>query len=535
MLRTMAATIFTQFKAAINRYRLAFAAFALAYTIILLLVAQFHPIQWDEVIHLNQGNFLYWGLTDKFLPNAFYPPVFDVLEFFSFETFGVNLFAARLVPVIFSVLALWIIYELASSMYGEKIGLLSAVFLSVMPGYFWLSQGALLESSLVFFVAASLLFFYQWLIKRQDKMLVFTGVALGLGFLAKYQIIIAALILVLSILFLARKELKLAFKKFTITVVAAVLVVTPWLVITYQLYASEFLKQWLYALQVGNPERSVYSERFFQPVFYLIDMVWPYDTIHPISLLMYIAGFAGLVFFAWRRKPQDKYVLIWFAVIYVVFTLISNRAWRYALPLFPALAISAAVMFATLSGKAQSMWRSANTSVNRKKLAKFAGGLIAISLVCTVAFSIYDAYVIEKQNNIDIEIEAATKYTLANMNGNKSIMVVCPFDLLSREMVRFYLWADGDNKVPVFQYPRMAVDAYTPDFNVTELIRECRVYKVQYLFTYEYGGTVPYFNTTLNAQQVFTQLYDSGNFTHISQNATFGANPRRIFILEFIG
>jgi uncharacterized membrane protein len=535
MLRTMASTIFTQFKAAMNKYRLAFAGFALAYTIILLLVAQLHPIQWDEVIHLNQGNFLYWGLYDKFLPNAFYPPVFDVLEFFSFEALGVSLFSARLIPVLFSILALWVVYELANSMYGSKVGLLSAVFLAVMPGYFWLSQGALLESSLVFFVVASLLFFYQWLIKRQDKMLVFTGVALGLGFLSKYQIIVAAFILILSILFLARNQLKLVFKKFTITIVAALLVVTPWLVITYQLYASQFLNQWLYALQVGNPERSVYSERFFQPIFYLIDIVWPYDTIHPISLFMYIAGFVGFVFFALRRKPQDKYVLIWFIVIYVVFTLISNRAWRYALPLFPALAISVAVLFITLSGRVQSVWRSANASANRKKLAKVAGGLIAVSLVCTIAFSIYDAYVIEKQNNIDIQIEAATEYTLANMNGNKSIMVLCPFDLLSREMVRFYLWEDGDNKVPVFQYPRQAVDAYTPNFNITELIRECKTYKVQFLFTYEYGGTVPYFNSTLNAQQVFEQLYDSGNFTHISGNATFGANPRRIFILEFVG
>jgi hypothetical protein len=55
------------------------------------------------------------------------------------------------------------------------------------------------------------------------------------------------------------------------------------------------------------------------------------------------------------------------------------------------------------------------------------------------------------------------------------------------------------------------------------------------VFTYENGGTVPYYNTTLNLQQIYMQLYASGNFTHISDNATFGANPRRIFILEYIG
>jgi 4-amino-4-deoxy-L-arabinose transferase-like glycosyltransferase len=526
---------FTQLRAALNRWRLAFLGFALAYTLILLLLVDYHPIQWDEVIHLNSGNFLYWGLYDKFILNAFYPPLLDVLEFISFETLGVSLFAARLVPVLFSALALWVVYELASSMYGGKVGLLSAVFLAVMPGYFWVSQSAMPESLLVFLVVASLLFFYRWLTTRKDRMLVFTGVALGLGFLSKYQIIVAALILILSLLFLARKQLKLAFKKFTITIAAAILVVSPWLIITYQVYASHFLSEWFYALQVGNPERSVYSERFFQPVFYLIDIVWPYDTIHPISLLMYVAGLAGLVFFAWRRKPQDKYILIWFIVIYVFFTLISNRAWRYVLPLFPTLAISAAVLFATLLGKAESICRSAHSSVNRKRLSKAAAVALAILLACTVAVSIYDSYVIENQNHIDIEIEAATHYAFTNLNGNKSLMVLCPFDLLSREMVRFYLWKDGDNTIPVFQYPRQAVDAYTPNFNITELISYCNTLKVQYVFAYEYGGTVPYFNTSLNAQQVFEQLYNSGNFTHISANATFGENPRRIFVLEFIG
>ena len=328
-----------------------------------------------------------------------------------------------------------------------------------MPGYFWVSQSAMLESSLV--VVASLLFFYQWLTTRKDRMLVFTGIALGLGFLCKYQIIVAALILILSILFLARKQLKLAFKKFTITIAAAVLVVSPWLIITYQVYASHFLSQWLYALQVGNPERSIYSERFFQPIFYLIDVVWPYDTIHPISVLMYIAGLAGLAFFAWRRKPQDKYILIWFIVIYVFFTLISNRAWRYVLPLFPTLAISAAVLFARLFGKAESVWQSAHLSMNRKRLAKAAAGALTVLLACTVAVSIYDAYVIENQNHIDIEIEAATHYAFTNLNGNKSIMVLCPFDLLSREMVRFYLWEDGDKPYPCSSTPAGS-DAYTP-------------------------------------------------------------------------
>ena len=87
----------------------------------------------------------------------------------------------------------------------------------------------------------------------------------------------------------------------------------------------------------------------------------------------------------------------------------------------------------------------------------------------------------------------------------------------------------------VYQYPELPVDTYTPIFNITEFIVLCKQGNVKYVFTYEYGGLVPYFNTTLNLQKIYVDLYDSGNFTHISENATFGSNPRRIFILTYLG
>jgi hypothetical protein len=70
---------------------------------------------------------------------------------------------------------------------------------------------------------------------------------------------------------------------------------------------------------------------------------------------------------------------------------------------------------------------------------------------------------------------------------------------------------------------------------------------VKYVFTYEYGGNVPYFNTTLSAMGVYQMLYQSGKFQYLSGNnmiedlakqgllPAFGTNPRRIFILTFLG
>ena len=78
-----------------------------------------------------------------------------------------------------------------------------------MPGFFWLSRVTMLETMLIFFFTLVMFAFYTWLSKdNSNRALVFSGLALGIGILAKYQIVVAALAMLLSILFLGRKRLK---------------------------------------------------------------------------------------------------------------------------------------------------------------------------------------------------------------------------------------------------------------------------------------------------------------------------------------
>ncbi len=158
-----------------------------------------------------------------------------------------------------------------------------------------------------------------------------------------------------------------------------------------------------------------------------------------------------------------------------------------------------------------------------------------VFLSTAVAFSVNDIYYNVKQTDIQIEIEKATNYASTRDTSNQSIMVLCPFNYFSQDMVSFYLAASGNNHIKTYQYPTHAVDTYTPVFNINEFIDLCRQDNVKYVFTYEYGGTVPYFNTTLNLEQIYIQLYASGNFSGITNEATFGSNPRRILILTFLG
>ncbi|HLN89904.1 MAG TPA: glycosyltransferase family 39 protein [Candidatus Binatia bacterium] len=516
-----------------NKWRVAFLVFAVAYSVILVLSLANFPLEWDEVIHLNGALYLNSGLYNTFVNNAFYPPLFDGATALSFNAFGVSLISARLVAVLFSVLSLGVVFELAYRLYGGKTALLSAVLLGIMPGYFWLSRMALLETMLLFFVTLTLFFFFCWLQNRKDRYLFLGGLVVGLGVLTKYQAIVVGVVIVLSLLLLARGQLKRAFSRLSLLVVTAVLVVVPWVAIAYEVYASKIFDQWLYALQVGNPEKSVYSGRYPAPIFYLIELVWPYSTIHPISIFLYAAGLAGLGVLAWRRSKEDKFVLIWFVSILVFFTFIENKEWRYVLPLFPALAISAAVLILFAHGKVDA-WKN-KINVSKKQTAKVAAGIFIVLVAGATAYSVYDAYNIAATFNIKIEVEPATVYAMNRMQNNQSILVLAPFNFFSQDMVKFYLWKNGNSHIQTYQYPTLPVDTYTPNFNITELISLCKQYNVKFIFTYENGGSVPYFNTTLNLMQIYTQLYNSGNFSEILQEATFGSNPRRILILTFLG
>ncbi len=525
---------FTRLKVALNKWRVAFLIIALVYFVLLVLILSNQPMNWDEVTRLTGALELKNGLYNNFVRDSFYPPLYSVFTMFSFDFFGASLFSARLVSAVFSILSLWVVFELAYSMYGGKAALVSAVFLAIMPGFFWLSRLALLEIMLVFFFTLSLFFFYRWLISRRNLMLFLSGLALGFGFLTKYQVIAAVAVMVVSMLILGWGQLKRLFSRFTIFVVAALAVIVPWLLIVYHVLASYVFSQWMYALQMGNPGRSLYSVRFPIPIFYLIEMTWPYSDVHPISLLLYIVGLAGLGFFVWRRKREDKFVFIWFISVFVFFTLISNREWRYVLTLFPALAISASVLALFAYDKLHDIWMH-SVKIKRKKVAKVAAALLIISLSVAIAYSVSDIYYNVKQNDIHIEIGKATKYVAANDPSNQSIILLCPYNYFSQDMVSFYLWADGAPQIKTYQYPVLPVDTYTPTFNITEFIGLCKQYDVKFVFMYEYGSTVPYFNTTLDLHQIYEQIYYSGNFSGISDQATFGANPRRIFVLDFIG
>jgi hypothetical protein len=517
--------------AKLDRWRLALLAFVAAYAAFLLLDLGYMAIQWDEMPHLYGSLILSNGSFQGYIATyGYYPPLYDIITTGFFKLLGASAFSGRLTAVAFSLLSIWVVFEFAKRTYGPKTALIASIVLGVTPGFFWLSRAAMLETALVFFFSLALFFFFSWLRLGVNKTLVLCGIAVGVGFLAKYQILVAGLVMFTALVLLNRDRLKAKSSKFLLLPLIAVLVIIPWILVLYQINGLDKLGELFYVIQEGGQDRAIYSIRFPQPIFYLVEMTWPYSDVHPVSLPLYILGLTGLGLWAYRRKTEDKFFLAWFFVVYVFFTLIPNRQWRYVTPLFPVLAISTASLLVWSYDKIRNAWKSRQLDVNKKFLKKGAAICIGILTLTALAYSSIEAYQMVARDQIHMPTEEAVNYVENQLHRNESILVVCAFNFFNKDMVKFSLHTNETTQNQVLQYPVMPVDAFTPDFNTTELIILCEEQKVRYAFLPEYGGEVPYFRSNMTAMTIYQELTNSSRFSYEHRVGDF---PRTITIFSF--
>lgn len=497
----------------------------------MLLYLDYAPVRWDETPHLYGGLLLSRGQVDDFLQeNAFYPPLFDFTTALFFKTLGVSLLSARLVAVTFGLLSIWIVFEYANKLYGPRSALISSVLLASMPGFVTLCRMALIETMLMFFFSISLFLFFSWLRTKDDKLLILTGITLGLGFLVKYQMVIGGLIVLISLLYFVKQRLGVKLSKFLLILIVAGAVISPWVFLTYQQFASDMFGKWIYVMGMGNEERLAYSTRFPTPIFYFIEMTQPYPHRHPIALPVYLMALFGLGLWMWRRNEGDKFSLITFATVYVVFTVITSKDWRYITLVFPILAVSASEMILFLWDKAKERLKAPHISFREKSLTKVAAAALVLLMGVSVAYSVREAYVWVEFDHVNIPIDKASQYVAERVTADEKIVVLCGGNYFSADMVEFYLLAADPNQQQPPQYPDLPVDAYKPSFNYTWLIEDSEIRNTKYLLLFEHGN-ITYYDSDLRSQDVLEAMIDTNRFELEQQ---FGSAPRRIYILRFL-
>jgi 4-amino-4-deoxy-L-arabinose transferase-like glycosyltransferase len=463
------------------------------------------------------------------MSTAFYPPLNDLITAGYFAIAGPSVFMARLVSVTFAVLTIGLVFEFTRYIYDAPTAFISAVLLSTMPGFIWLAQLAMVDTLLVFFYSATLMLFFIWLKKHENKYLFLSGATLGLGLLAKYPIIAVLTIMIPSILFLGKDKIKKQLSKIPLLILIATLIALPWILLLYQTYTTNMLDQWIYVMGIQIPQ----SLNVPTPIYYLIAMVWPYGNVHPISFIVYTLGLTGLCLLLWRRQPEDKFLLIWFITTYIFFTLIGQTQWRYIVPIFPTLAISAGRLATYFTTRYKTLRKNQQANLKHIHHTKIVAAILIIITTFGIAYSCLDTCNWTKTATVwNPPLEQTANYVNPRIDVNESIAVIYPVNVVNCDIIKFYIRSiNTDKQSPyIWQYPDVAMDTHNANFNTTELINFCKENNTKYLILYEYGETFPYYNTTLTMSEVNKLLIDTQVFT---LQTSLGNYPQKIFVYTF--
>jgi 4-amino-4-deoxy-L-arabinose transferase-like glycosyltransferase len=167
-----------------------------------------------------------------------YPPLFTMLTAVGVKFLSNDLFAVFLVPLLSGVLLIPLAYLLAVRVFGRPAALLAAVFVYLDPVTIACSQKIWIETTLVFFSVASLLFFVHGLCSSRGFWFVLSGLACGLAVNIKYPGIFLAGIFALYA-FLHQREL-FRNRSFLLCLFLPLLTLVPWVIWNVEVYGGNF-------------------------------------------------------------------------------------------------------------------------------------------------------------------------------------------------------------------------------------------------------------------------------------------------------
>src|SRR4030042_5089030 len=280
------------------------------------------------------------------------PPLFFWLIGLSNFLFGgFNSFSVRFVPALFGTLTVLFTFLLGRKLFNPRVGFFSGFILATSIHFAYLSTRANIDTTLTFFTTSSLFCFFLWYRQRlphpyplpkgereggRGNLFIYgfyMGMALAtltkgpVGFLLPLFVRLSYLILQRD--WRGRREMRL------LTGMLLFLgIVLCWALPAVWKGGRDYLSQTLFLHSIAR-----YSQGWAksQPMyFYLYDF--------PASFFPWILFLPSTFVYAYYRKNDEKrreflFLTVWFAVIFIFFSLSKGKRGLYLLPLFPAASL----------------------------------------------------------------------------------------------------------------------------------------------------------------------------------------------------
>ncbi|NQU74657.1 MAG: glycosyltransferase family 39 protein [Candidatus Omnitrophica bacterium] len=266
------------------------------------------------------------------------PPFYYWLVMLGFKAFGINEFASRIGSAVFGIIGVIGIYLLGKLLVSRKTGFFSGIVLATSLMYIILSRACVTDMVLSVFILYAFLFFFYGYLKEygKTKWYLLSAASLGLAVLTKGPVGVFLPVVIIGIYLIFTKELKkikeIPFLRGTLIFLAVCL---PWYVLMYRVHGKDFIDVFF---GFHNMTRFLHPEHALGDTFYyygpiLIATFFPWILILPLGIWQA------------RRETDEKikktnlFLLIWFLVIFVFFSLSRTKLPTYIFPIYPALAL----------------------------------------------------------------------------------------------------------------------------------------------------------------------------------------------------
>jgi 4-amino-4-deoxy-L-arabinose transferase-like glycosyltransferase len=344
---------------------------------------------------VNRGDWILMHYNGKTYPDK--PPLFFwLIAFSSFLWQGFSSFSVRFPAAFFGTLTVILTFFLGKTLYSSRTGFLSGLILATSLEFSYLSTRANIDTTLTFFTTASLLCFFQWYRGAQDKAKnvrkaevevnveekAKTGnlwiygfyIGMALATLAKGPVGFILPLSVGLIYLIFQKDWGVMRRMRLLSGMALFLmIVLLWYLPALFEGGEDYLQATLFRHTIDRYAQGWSKGR---PIYY-------YLYNFPIDFLPWIFFVPAAVAYGFSREKVEKrgeflFLFMWFALIFIFFSLSRGKRGVYFLPLYPAVSLMVGKLWDDFISTPMDHFRNAWISIPLY-------GLIGVTLVAGAA------------------------------------------------------------------------------------------------------------------------------------------------------
>lgn len=266
------------------------------------------------------------------------PPLFYWLSGVSAKLLEPTEAASRLPSAILAVALVLLVYKLISHDFGKRAGIFGAVAMATCFQQIVLARASVTDMTFVLCLTSALYAYRRWLDacgKSRLAWMTLCGAMTGLAMLAKGPVAPALLFATFFIHLLWTRRLRnLLSLDAALGIVAALIVGLPWFAAMYVLHRDAFVQGFLVANNVVRFLKPEHPEQTGKWYFFLLNI--------PTLLVFFFPWSAFLpqgIARTWRANDGARLASVWFAVVFVFFSISKTQLVTYIFPLYPAAAL----------------------------------------------------------------------------------------------------------------------------------------------------------------------------------------------------